>query len=148
MRMVPYRTFDDKIDGLVMSFVDIDEVKRNQHAREFARHVVETVRESLLVLDKDLRVRSANDSFYRTFHTREENTVDRLIYDLGNRQWNIPELRRLLEEILPKDSSFDGFEVTHDFPDIGKKRMTLNARRITSDTGEPDSILLAIEDFS
>ena len=148
MRIVPYRTFDDKIDGLVMSFVDIDEVKRNQHAREFAKHVVETVRESLLVLDNDLRVRFANDSFYRKFHTNEGQTVDRLIYDLGNRQWNIPELRRLLEEILPMNSSFDGFEVEHDFPVIGKKHMILNARRITSSTGEPNSILLAIEDFS
>ncbi len=149
MRIIPYRTANDKIDGLVMTFVDIDELKRSrERATVFMEDILATVREPLLVLDADLRVRFANRSFYATFHVQENETLGQLIYDLGERQWNIAGLRKMLDDILPKNSSFEDFEVSHEFPSIGTKRMLLNARRIRSDAGEPSYILLAIEDVT
>src|SRR4029077_16685774 len=111
-----------------------------------ADSIVDTVREPLLVLTADLRVRKANPSFYRTFKVTPEETVGQLIYDLGNQQWDIPWLRKLLEEVLPKDSAFDDFEVEHVFPTIGRKYMLLNARRICRQDNQTEFILLAIED--
>ncbi len=148
MRIVPYRTSEDRIDGLVMTFVDIHDMKRGQHLRDYAENVVAAIREPLLVLDGNLRVLSANDSFFSKFRVKEKQTIGKLIYDLGNGQWDIPSLRELLETILPQDNTFNDFEVEHDFPSIGVKRMVLNARRITSSEGEPNSILLAIEDIT
>ncbi len=111
-----------------------------------ADSIVDTVREPMLVLNADLRVRRANRSFYRTFRVTPEETVDRLVYDLGNQQWDIPWLRKLLEEVLPQDTAFDDFEVEHAFPDIGRKFMLLNARRICGKDNQTEFILLAIED--
>jgi PAS domain S-box-containing protein len=111
-----------------------------------ADSIVDTVREPMLVLSADLRVRRANRSFYRTFQVTPEETVDRLVYDLGNQQWDIPWLRKLLEEVLPQDSAFDDFEVEHVFPTIGRKYMLLNARRIRGNDNQTEFILLAIED--
>ena len=111
-----------------------------------ADSIVDTVREPMLVLNADLRVRKANRSFYRTFRVTPEETVGRLVYDLGNQQWDIPWLRKLLEEVLPKDSAFDDFEVEHVFPTIGRKYMLLNARRICRKENQTEFILLAIED--
>ena len=117
-------------------------------ALAYAQGVVETVREPLLVLGGDLRVRTANRSFYQTFRVAAEETEGRLVYDLGDGQWDIPRLRTLLEEILPQDTSFDGFEVEHDFGAIGRKVMLLNARRITQEGDQTELILLAIEDIT
>jgi PAS domain S-box-containing protein len=111
-----------------------------------ADSIVDTVREPMLVLSADLRVRRANRSFYRTFKVTPEETVDRLVYDLGNQQWDIPWLRKLLEEVLPQDTAFDDFEVEHVFPAIGRKFMLLNARRICGKDNQTEFILLAIED--
>ena len=111
-----------------------------------ADSIVDTVREPMLVLSADLRVRRANRSFYRTFRVTPEETVDRLVYDLGNQQWDIPWLRKLLEEVLPQDTAFDDFEVEHVFPAIGRKYMLLNARRICGKDNQTEFILLAIED--
>ena len=108
--------------------------------------IVDTVREPMLVLSADLRVRRANRSFYRTFQVTPEETVDRLVYDLGNHQWDIPWLRKLLEEVLPQDTAFDDFEVEHVFPSIGRKFMLLNARRICGKDDQTEFVLLAIED--
>jgi len=110
--------------------------------------IVDTVREPLIVLDSDLRVFSANRSFYKSFKVTPEETIGNLIYDLGNRQWDIPKLRTLLEEILPKDNKFDDYEVEHIFSNIGHKIMLLNARRITPKEKGPQMILLAIEDIT
>src|SRR5208337_3471969 len=110
--------------------------------------IVETVREPLIVLDSDLRVVSANRSFYNAFKVTPEETIGNLIYDLGNRQWDIPKLRTLLEEILPKDNKFDDYEVEHVFSGIGQKLMLLNARRITEKETGSHVILLAIEDIT
>ncbi len=113
-----------------------------------AQAIVETVREPLLVLNGDLRIRSANRSFYSTFDASPEETVGRPLYELGDRQWDIPRLRELLERILPEDDQFHNFEVEHDFPNIGHKTMLVNARRLRQLNGGPELILLAIEDMT
>jgi PAS domain S-box-containing protein len=110
--------------------------------------LMDTVRESLLVLDGELRVRRASRSFYQTFLTAPEATEGRLVYELGNNQWDIPRLRQLLEEILPRQSFFNDFEVIHDFERIGSKVMLLNARRMQRGQMDTGLILLAIEDIT
>jgi two-component system CheB/CheR fusion protein len=149
VRIQPYRTLDNVIDGVVLTFTDISaRIQAEalaQDARLLAQSIVDTVREPLVVMDNELKVISVNRSFCRDFGVTTENTVGRQIYDLGNRQWDIPKLRELLETILPRDQSFDGYEVEHDFPVIGRHKMLLNARRIASKTGGAQLILLAIE---
>jgi PAS domain S-box-containing protein len=119
-----------------------------QEAREYAESIVATVREPLLVLDAGLRVVSASRSFYQIFEVTPRETEGKRIFELGNCQWDIPQLRKLLEDILPESSTFDGFEVEHDFPTIGRKTMLLNARRIYKEANRAQFILLAIEDIS
>lgn len=119
-----------------------------QEAREYAESIVETLREPLLVLDGDLRIVSANRSFYQIFQVTPEETEGQLLYDLGNRHWNIPALRELLEEILPQNTTFHDFEVEHDFQTIGRKTMLLNARRVYKEANQAQLILLAIEDVT
>jgi nitrogen-specific signal transduction histidine kinase len=116
----------------------------------YIRTVVDVVREPVLILDKNLCVLAANEPFYRTFQVDTKDTENTLVYKLGNGQWDIPDLRRLLEDILPKNTFFKGFEVTHNFPYIGKKVMILNARQIhfKEETSFPPIILLAIEDMT
>ena len=114
----------------------------------YAEAIVETVREPLVILDGDLRIKTANKSFFDTFQVTKRETYNKLIFELGNNQWNIPELRRLLLEILPKNSHFDDFEVTHKFEDIGTRSMILNARRIVLEGHKTELILLAIEDIT
>lgn len=118
-----------------------------EEARRYAENLIAIVHEPLLVLDGKLRVISANSSFYAVFQVTQEETEGRLIYTLGNQQWNIPRLRTLLEEILPQRTELDGFLVEHDFPAIGHRVMRLNARTLRSEAG-PERILLAIEDIT
>ncbi|MFZ5571755.1 MAG: sigma-54 interaction domain-containing protein [Thermodesulfobacteriota bacterium] len=110
--------------------------------------ILGSVREPLVVLDSDLKVVRANDAFYQTFHVKPEKTEGKIIYDLGNRQWDIPKLRELLENILPQNTKFNDFEVEHTFETIGRKIMHLNARRIYGKLKKPQMILLAIEDVT
>jgi len=117
-------------------------------AREYAESILATVWEPLVVLDKHLRVISASRSFYTTFKVSSEETAGKLLYELGNRQWDIPELRQLLENILAENTTLDDYEVEHDFPNIGRKIMLLNARRIWEGAEEPQRILLAIKDVT
>ncbi|GFO61457.1 hypothetical protein GMST_37820 [Geomonas silvestris] len=119
-----------------------------QEAREYAENIVETVREPLVVLDSQLRILTANHSFYDTFQVTREETIGNFIYDLGNRQWDIPKLRVLFEEILPKDTVFNGYEVEHDFQEIGRKIILLNARQIFRENIGSHIILLAMEDIT
>lgn len=119
-----------------------------QEAREYAENIVETVREPLVVLSSDLRILTANNSFYDTFKVTPEETIGKFIYDLGNRQWDIPRLRMLFEEILPHDTVLNGYEVEHDFLDIGRKIMLLNAREIFRENVGSSRILLAMEDIT
>ena len=132
------------------SALDITDRKRReailQEVQSFAEAIVETVREPLLVLDKDLHVRMANRSFLGTFRSSKGETEGRLLYELGNGQWDIPELRRLLEDIIPQHTQFRDFEVTHDFPVIGRRTMLLNARKLSEPGVNRELFLLAMED--
>jgi PAS domain S-box-containing protein len=119
-----------------------------QAAQRYAEHIVETLREALLVLDGNFQIIRANPAFYRLFNVTPEETKHRLLYELGNGQWDIPRLRLLLEEILPTNSSFDDFEVTHPFPYLGRRIMLLNARRFQPEDATTAQILLAIEDVT
>ena len=143
LRILPSVGPDGKTDGAVLMFLDIDAAKRGL---DFAEAIVETVREPLVILNQNLQVIKANKSFYATFHAVPGETEERLIYDLGNGQWNIPKLRELLENILPAHSTFRDFEVTHEFEHVGKKVMLLNASEIFNPNAQARTILLAIED--
>jgi len=119
-----------------------------EKVQKYTESIVETIREPLLVLASDLRVLSANRSFYDTFKVTPKETTGNLIYNLGNRQWDIPRLRTLLEDILTKNNKFDNYEVEHVFSNIGHKIMLLNARRIIQKEIGSQMILLAIEDIT
>lgn len=158
LQIRPYKTTEQKIDGVVLFFINIDSVKGVERitrsleelkiARNYSEGIVQTVRQPLLILDKDLRVLSANSAFYRTFQVAKEETENQSIYSLGNGQWNIPQLRARLDYIFPKDTEFENFEVQHDFLHIGHKCMLLNARRIVLDGTGTETILLSIEDIT
>ena len=152
MQIRPYRTTENRIDGAVLTWINIDALKQSleqiKESRDYAEAIVETVREPLIILDKNLHVKTANHSFYQTFQTSPGETEGRLIYELGNHQWDIPDLRRLLDDILPRDTSFEDFEIEHEFPAIGVKTMRLNARRIAQNRDGMQMILLAIEDVT
>src|SRR5437588_9654378 len=115
--------------------------------QNYALNIVDTVREPLLILDTTLRVRSANRAFYQTFHVSSEETENRLIYELGNGQWDIPALRTLLEDIVPKNSVFSDFELEHSFPVIGRRVMLLNARQLKAGN-HGELLVLAMEDVT
>lgn len=112
--------------------------------RSLAEEILDTLWEPLLVLEDDLRVQSANDAFYSHFQVKPEETVGRQVYDLGNGQWNIPLLRKLLEEVLPNETFFRNFEIQHTFDSIGERTLLLNARRID----HLQLILVAMEDIT
>ena len=166
-RIQPYRTLDNVIEGVVLTFTPVTEFKlaseaaqraaselatalqaSTQLARELAEGIVNTVVEPLLVLNGGLQVISASRSFYQHFQVAAEQTVGRKIYDLGNGQWDIPALRELLEKILPENQAMDGYVVEHNFPGLGPRRMVLNARRIVTAQGNTELILLAIEEIA
>ncbi len=152
MRITPYRATDNFIDGVVITFIDISEVKRleleAERARDFAEGIVGTVREPLIVLDRDFNVISANESFYRNFHLTPQSAQGHSLFELNERQWDIPELRVLLEKVLPEDHRFEGFIIEHEFPDRGPTTLLLNARRIHHGEVGTDTILLALEDVT
>jgi two-component system CheB/CheR fusion protein len=159
VRILPYRTLENVIDGAVLTFVQITQQKQAQRelhqlnqqiqeARDYAENIVDTIREPLLVLSAELKVVSANPAFYNTFKVSAVEAMGKPIYELGNNQWDIPNLRKLLEEILPEQSTLNDYEVTHDFEVIGKRTMRLNAREISQAAGKERLILLAIEDIT
>ncbi|NUN50741.1 MAG: PAS domain-containing protein [Candidatus Brocadiae bacterium] len=117
-------------------------------ARRFAEAIIETVREPLVVLSAELRIVSANRAFYAMFRVRAEETLGAYLYDIGDRQWDIPELRRLLSEILPRASHFEDFLVDHDFARVGRRIILLNARKVEESREEEATILLAMEDVT
>lgn len=127
-----------------ISSVDTSGIADLASSHELAELIVDTIREGLLVLDFDLRVKAANESFYLTFDVSQENTIGTLIYELGNGQWNIPALRTLLEEVLPNNKAFRNYEVSHDFEQIGRRVMVLNARQLD----DHQLILVAIDDVT
>ncbi|HJT33606.1 MAG TPA: CheR family methyltransferase [Pirellulales bacterium] len=150
LRIRPYSGIDNRIEGAVLALLDVSAAKHReldlQRAHEYTTAIVQAVREGLLVLDEGLRVQTVNRAFCRIFATTPEETVGRRVYDLGNHQWDIPGLRTLLEDGLPKSPEFDGFEVEHDFPRVGRKKVIVNARRIDAAPGRAALMLLAFEE--
>src|SRR5688572_18127808 len=136
---------------LVLAMEDVTERRRSEAdlraIETYAQDIVDTVREPLLILDKTLRVESGNRAFYRTFRVSPEETENRLIYELGNGQWDIPALRTLLEDIVPKSSVFNDFELEHDFPALGRRVMLLNARKLQAGH-HGELLVLAMEDVT
>lgn len=152
LRVHPYFTADNKVDGAVLVLVDIDSLKHTEQAvtaaRDYANYIVHTVRDPLLILGADLRVNRANAAFYGTFGISPAQANAALIYDLGDRGWDSPRLRELLEEILPRDGSCEHFEISHDFGPAGMRTLLLNALRIRDERGESREIVLGIEDVT
>jgi len=141
----------DHAEFLVLALEDVTERRRAERLlaeiEVYAQNIVDTVREPLLMLDPTLRVRSANRAFYQTFQVSPEETEDRLIYELGNGQWDIPALRTLLEEIIPQSVVFNNYELEHDFPTIGRRVMLLNARELRAGN-HTEMLVLAMEDVT
>ncbi len=148
----PIRNEAGDIAGAILVFRDCTERRERERAMKealcYAEEIVATLREPFLILDKDLRVVSSNAAFYRAFHVSQEETAGRFIYELGNGQWDIPGLRTLLEETIPKAISVHDYEVEHDFPKIGSRSMILNGRRFPPDGEHPTLVLLSIEDVT
>jgi two-component system, chemotaxis family, CheB/CheR fusion protein len=148
----PYRTSDNMIGGVVLALFDISALKASlaqvATARDYAEAIVDTVRMPLVLLDTDFRIRTANRAFYETFQVGPESTVSRLLFDVGNGQWDIPALRRALADIAETGTPLLDFEVEHDFPHVGVRTMLLNARGLRQDAGTPPTVLLALEDIT
>ncbi len=147
-RVLPYRTTDNRIDGVVVTFVEITARKRAEEAlaaeKEYAESIVETLHEPLLVLNPDLTVKGVNPAFYTHFRVNPAETVGRKVYHLGNGQWDIPALRALLENVLPDSNVFNDYEVTHDFEGLGRRVMLVNGRRLD----HVQLVLLGIRDIT
>ncbi|MBE0576436.1 MAG: sigma 54-interacting transcriptional regulator [Desulfuromonadales bacterium] len=152
IQSVAVNTNEKKGGGILSSIVDVTIAKQLeseiQDAREYAENIVETLREPLVVLDSDLQILTANHCFYDTFKVTPEETVGHFIYEVGNRQWDIPRLRFLIEEILPQNTVITDYEVEHVFPGIGHKIILLSARQIFREKIGSDIILLAMEDIT
>jgi two-component system CheB/CheR fusion protein len=153
LHVLPYRTGENVIDGVVVTLVNIDRVREAEQAQhetaaglDFFASIVQTAREPLAVLDAACRVVLVNDAFHRTFHTRQAETEGRLLYELGNRQWDIPRLRELLEKVLSEKAVITGCKVEREFPDLGRRTFLLNARRLDRKPGLPEMVLLAMEE--
>jgi len=156
MRILPYRTQENVIDGVVLTFVNITALRAAQErllvaqlaeqAYAIATSIVETVKEPLLVLDADLRVCSVNTAFTDIFHMHSAEAVGQLLFELGNGQWNIPDLRTLLEDVLPKHTTVHDYMVRHRFAHLGPRVMRLNARELRQRNDQPRMILLAINE--
>lgn len=146
----PLKDASGRVDRLVLSLTDVTARIRDEQAMQkalvYAEGIVDTIPEPLLILDSDLRVKTANHAFYKTFKVRVEDTTNKMLYDLGNRQWDIPGLRKLLEDVIPRNKYVQDFEVEHDFPNLGRKIMMLNARRVYLEGKE--MILLAIANIT
>ncbi|MDH4195685.1 MAG: PAS domain-containing protein, partial [Nitrospirota bacterium] len=152
LRILPYRTARNTIDGLVLTFLRITETKKAEiaarEAQEFAENIIQTVRQPLMVLDGQLQVVKANQAFYRMFRVSPSEVEHQLFYQVGEGEWDIPALRRLLEEILPQNRTFEDFHVDHTFSRVGRRMLVLNGRRLEQESGEPRLILLAMEDVT
>lgn len=152
LRVLPYRSRDNRIVGAVATFIDITDLKSTQRgiakARDYAEAIVETIRDPLITLNGDLRVRSANPAFHQIFGTSDADAIDRPVYELSDGRWDVPELRTLLEELLPKQRRIDDYEMGLDVPRIGMRCMVLNACRIAGEDGRAEFILIALEDIT
>jgi len=142
IRIIPYRTSDNRITGVVITMIDITHLIDTKRIND---GIVNTIDVPLLILTSDFNIYTANEKFYETFHTTSSETIDKRIYDLGNGQWNIPELRHLLEDIIPNKKTFNGYTMSHRFPHIGRQQMILNGRQIKITGNHQPLILLMIQ---
>jgi len=151
-RILPYRTEDNRIEGVVVTFTDISVLKTAEiavnDARVYAESVVDTVREALVVLDRDFKIVSANPSFLRILDTTSKQTIGRRLYDLADGTFGMPELRRALESILPENEMFEDLRVEIDLPGLGPRIIAVNGREIFRPSGAERLILLAVEDVT
>ena len=151
LRVRPYLTLDNRVEGAVLVLMEIDDLKSYEQsvvaARDYAEAILRTAPDPLVILSADLHVHAANEAFYSTFKVQPAEAEGRLIYEVGNHEWNVPRLRQLLEDVLPRNSSFDHFEVKHDFERIGQRTMFLNARSL-SGSSHPGKIVLGIQDIT
>jgi two-component system CheB/CheR fusion protein len=158
LRIRPYRTREETIDGAVLVLIDIDSLKNVdrltllleevQRARKYAEAIVHTIREPLVILDRQLYVRTANRAFYQTFDLTPEATEQHSLFDVGYGQWDLPRLRELLEQIIPLNTEMRDFDVEYTFPTLGTRTMRLNARCLVQDHPSEALILLAIDDLT
>ncbi len=151
LRIRPFRTRDDRITGAVLTVVDMTDIRRAEqlnYARLLAEGIVNAIRHPLLVLDDQLRVVTTNRAFYRTFRTSAGKTEGCLVYELGQGEWNDADLKHLLEDIIPEDADFEGFEIVREFPGLGRKRAVLDARRIEPGGELPNLILLTVRELT
>ena len=152
LRMSPYRTTENVIDGVVVTFVEISQVKgvadEGQRAWEYYESIFDTLREPVLVLDKERTVVTANDRFYSTFRIGPKYVEGRKISEIGKGQWNLAELRDLLDTVLPENNTFQDYELEADFGRAGRRKLLLNGRKVQRAAGLPEMILLAMEDVT
>jgi two-component system CheB/CheR fusion protein len=136
----------------VLSLFEVTDLKTHQReleeARRYAEAIIETIHDPLLVLDRELRVNTANRAFCRMFDVTEEQTAGVYLYELGNKQWDIPPLREALGQVLSDGGQITGYHVTHEFPTIGRRTMRLNARKLAGNDHRAPMILLAFEDVT
>jgi two-component system, chemotaxis family, CheB/CheR fusion protein len=148
----PIRCAEGELVGCVLVFRDVTERRQSERlvadARAYAENIVDTVREPLVVLDRELRVKSASRAFYQTFRAAPEETEGRSLFELGDREWDLPELRQRLEEVLPHNTSLQDYEVELVFPGLGRRTMLLDARRVHREGNHTELVLLAIEDIT
>ena len=146
LQIRPYKTVDNRIDGAVLVLFDASSAAAATAALEVAQatgeRLIAEIRDPVLLLDSAFKVERANHAFLEMFQLRAEETNGRFVYDLGDKEWDLPPLRRLLEEVLPERKDFEGFEVDHVFPRVGHKRFLLDARRIESGRRQQGVILL------
>ena len=151
-RILPYRSVHNVIAGVVLTFVEVTHLKHAEQlakeAQAYAESVIDTVREPLVVLDANLRVKSASKAFFDTFGGATEDTLSKSLYELGDHQWDIPDLRTLLAEVLFESKKVEDYEVEHELPKLGRRTMLLNARRLQHGDGKDPLLLLAIADIT
>lgn len=151
MRIRPYRTEDNKIEGAVLALVDIDDLKRSldevRKGRDFNQSIIEMTRSSVLVLDSELRAKQANPVFYNTFQLTPPEVIDQTIDTIGGGQWKFLSLHSVFNKLLSDHGRLNDFEVEHEFPRVGHKVLVMNARQFQDGSGGP-SVLLAIDDIT
>lgn len=150
LRVRPYISLDNRVDGAIIVFVDIDELKKKEalltESRGYAESIIQTIPDPLLVLNENLRIQSANDAFYRTFKLSAAEIENHSIFELPS--WDIPRLRAMLEEVIPRNSFFNDFEVMHTFESIGPRTLLINARPLSHGSGKRQRILVGIRDIT
>jgi two-component system CheB/CheR fusion protein len=151
MTIRPYKNVDNRIDGAVLALIDCHDARQHEiqaeQEREYAEAVFNTVREPLAVLDAELRLQKVNPAFCRLFQLAGSDVIGRDLHEVSNGHWDIASLRQLLSDVLPNDNQFEKFEVECDIPKVGRKRIRMNGRRISSSDHRPAMILLGMEEI-